>query len=103
MKLPIGTKVKVTIQEEHESALFKLLNTLEGEIIGHRKKDYMFDFSYQVAFPVEQMDAIQAASKEHFGTKVTVCLPIVNLNRSLGRPKDERYYAMAYESEVTKI
>ena len=100
MKLPVGTKVRCNMQDETDSDLFKLLNTLEGEIVGHREKDSTIKFSYQVAFPVEHIDAIQVASQSHFDTKVKINLPIVGLNKSLNNPKDKRYYTLAFVSEV---
>jgi len=105
MKLPIGTKVKMNMNmnDQSDSDLIKLLNTLEGEIVGFADANYFDEPGYQIAYPLDQIDAIQKATNKHFGTKVEVQLTYVHLSRSLNRPKDKRYYLYAYEGEVTPI
>ena len=104
MRAEIGDKVSLKMDNESDSPLLTLLNTLPGEIVGYREKNGSEPFAYQVAFPLTSMPEIQEAAAKHYGTKAKVLqLTIVGLSRALNRPKDARYYTIAYTKEVKVI
>lgn len=99
--LKVGTKVKVHMKDPSNSVLIKLLNTLEGEIVGKTPGFSFESDGYEVAYESEHLEAIQKATNEHFDTKVKVQLRFVHLCQRLKRPKDTRYHMLAFKNEVT--
>jgi len=99
--IEIGTRVKLKIANGQKSPLVDLLNTLEGEVIKHTVEADITGVIHCVAFELEHMPAIQKARNEEAGTKHDCQLPIVGLNRFLGRPKDARFWHTVYADELT--
>lgn len=104
MTIKVGTRVKVHMDAQ-DSALLKYLNTLEGEVVmtydeGNEETGL---YNLLVAYDEDKLPEIQKAANEHYGMKVNVQLSIVGLARHIGRPKDPRYYLMAFSNEVTPV
>ena len=99
-----GTRVRLHIPNTtRPSPLVALLNTLKGEVLHSAVEADIVGRVYSVAFELEHMDAIQQARNEEANTKFHCQLPIVGLNRFLGRPKDARFWYTIYADELTPI
>ena len=104
MTIKVGTRVKVHMDAQ-DSVLLKYLNTLEGEVVmtydeGNEETGL---YNVLVAYDEDKLPTIQKKAKEHFGTNGHVQLSIVGLARHIGKPKDPRYYLMAFSNEVTPV
>ena len=103
MKLANLTKVKVNMYDGGGSnVLYDLLNSLEGQIVFVFSRSHPNNPNYLVAYPLEATPAIQTASNTVHGVKHHE-ISIVGKNRKLNRPKDGRYYMIAFNDEVTPI
>ena len=95
-----GTRIKLNMPNEDETAVIKLLNRIGGEVVRelHIRNDRI---GYLVAYDFKHIQAIDAArdldEKNGLGA---VFFHTLGKQRPKEFPDDERYYLLAFESEV---
>ena len=99
----VGDIVNIKLSDVGDSPLIALLNKIgQGEVVHVGPVSGQAEQHYAVAFDDEHLEAIQEASNNHFGVKKHQ-MSFVCLRLAFGRPKDTRYFVIAFESEVTPV
>lgn len=99
--IPNGTRVLIDMANKEGKAVIALLNVIGGEVVKEFDDIGYNKIGYLVAYDVEHLAAIEQAREidEQNGLG-TIFFSILGKMRAKEFPGDERYYLLAFESEL---
>ena len=95
-----GTRVKVNMAGDNNTAVIIVLNRIGGEVV-KQLKDGNTIIGYLVAYDVKHLAEIEEAAKvDYKNEKYRLFFSILGNMRPKEFPNDKRYYLLAFKSEL---